>query len=140
MGYLVKPFHYPELAARLTVVPGVVFRGALNTGFRAPSLQQSFFSSTATNFISGVPFEVKTAPVGSPVAVALGARPLKAEKSVNYSAGVALEPYVPQETALVLLTCGARYAIAERGGWSAQGRWVWWWKNRVDRRWMRSLA
>lgn len=54
-------------------------------------------------------------------------------------ADAALEPYVPQEKALVLLSCGARYAIAERGGWSAQGRWVWWWKNRIDRRWMASF-
>jgi pyridine nucleotide-disulfide oxidoreductase family protein len=53
--------------------------------------------------------------------------------------GAALEPYVPQKNALILLTCGARYAIAERGGWSAQGRWVWWWKNRIDRRWMASF-
>jgi pyridine nucleotide-disulfide oxidoreductase family protein len=54
-------------------------------------------------------------------------------------AGSALEPYVPQTKALALLSCGARYAIAERGEWSAQGRWVWWWKNRIDRRWVRSF-
>jgi pyridine nucleotide-disulfide oxidoreductase family protein len=54
-------------------------------------------------------------------------------------AGTALQPYVPQAKALALLSCGARYAIAERGGWSAQGRWVWWWKNRIDRRWMASF-
>jgi pyridine nucleotide-disulfide oxidoreductase family protein len=54
-------------------------------------------------------------------------------------AGAALEPYTPQQKALLLLTCGARYAIAERGGWSAQGRWVWWWKNRIDRRWIASF-
>jgi pyridine nucleotide-disulfide oxidoreductase family protein len=53
--------------------------------------------------------------------------------------GAPLEPYVPQKKALVLLSCGARYAIAERGAWSAQGRWIWWWKNRIDRRWVRSF-
>jgi NADH dehydrogenase FAD-containing subunit len=53
--------------------------------------------------------------------------------------GTALEPYVPQKKALVLLSCGARYAIAERGGWTAQGRWVWWWKDRIDRRWIASF-
>ena len=46
----------------------------------------------------------------------------------------------PQRRALYLLTCGARYAIAQRGGWTAEGRWVWWWKDRIDRRWMRSLS
>jgi pyridine nucleotide-disulfide oxidoreductase family protein len=54
-------------------------------------------------------------------------------------AGAALEPYTPQKESLALITCGARYAIAERGAWSAQGRWVWWWKDRIDRRWMRSF-
>ena len=54
--------------------------------------------------------------------------------------GAQLEPYVAQTKALVLLTCGARYAIAQRGAWSAQGRWVWWWKDRIDRRWVRSFA
>jgi selenide,water dikinase len=53
--------------------------------------------------------------------------------------GSALEPYVPQKRALVLLSCGARYAIAERGGWTAQGRWVWWLKDRIDRRWIESF-
>jgi len=53
--------------------------------------------------------------------------------------GAPFEPYVPQEKALSLLSCGARYAIAERGGWSAQGRWVWWWKDGIDRRWIASF-
>jgi len=47
--------------------------------------------------------------------------------------------YVPQEKALALVTCGARYAIAERGDWGAQGFSLWWWKNRIDRRWVRSF-
>lgn len=53
--------------------------------------------------------------------------------------GAPLVPFAPQKNALVLLSCGARYAVAERGGWSAQGRWVWWWKNRIDRRWIASF-
>lgn len=48
-------------------------------------------------------------------------------------------PYRPQRHALLLLSCGRRYAIATRGPWSAEGRWAWWWKNRIDRRWIRSL-
>ena len=53
--------------------------------------------------------------------------------------GAPLEAYVPQEKALILVSCGARYAIAERGDWSAQGRWVWWWKDGIDRRWIASF-
>ncbi len=48
--------------------------------------------------------------------------------------------YRPQRRALLLLSCGRRYAIAQRGAWSAEGRWLWWWKNRIDRAWVRSLT
>jgi selenide, water dikinase len=51
-----------------------------------------------------------------------------------------LKPYEPHPRALQMISCGARYAIAERGGWSAEGAWVWRWKDWIDRRWMRSLA
>ena len=54
-------------------------------------------------------------------------------------ASEALLRYVPNPKALLLLTCGARYAIAARGGWSAEGRLAWWWKNAIDRRWIRKL-
>ena len=54
--------------------------------------------------------------------------------------GLPPQPYRPLEKALLILTCGARYAIAMRGDWSAEGRWGWWWKNAIDRRWLRHLA
>jgi len=50
--------------------------------------------------------------------------------------GMPMLDYVPQESSLSLLSCGAKYAIASRGGWSAEGGWVWQWKNWVDRRWI----
>jgi len=49
-------------------------------------------------------------------------------------------PYEPQAHALLLLSCGRRYAIASRGSSTGEGRWVWWWKNWIDRRWMAYLA
>ncbi|MEK7729511.1 MAG: TonB-dependent receptor, partial [candidate division KSB1 bacterium] len=82
-----------KLALRLEPVKHFALRGAASTGFRAPSLAQSFFSSTATNFIAGVPFEVKTFPVSSEQAKALGAEDLKAEKSTNFSAGFTTDPF-----------------------------------------------
>jgi len=63
--------------------------------------------------------------------------------AVNFRRLLRGEPalgYRPQRHALLLLSCGRRYAIAQRGAWSAEGRWVWWWKNRIDRAWVRSLA
>ena len=48
-------------------------------------------------------------------------------------AGGQLEPWRPRRRALNLLACGEQYAIASWGGWSAEGRWVWRWKDRIDR-------
>jgi selenide,water dikinase len=44
--------------------------------------------------------------------------------------------YAPQLRALALISCGARYAIADWGGVSWEGGWVWRWKDRIDRRWL----
>lgn len=79
-----------KAAARFEVIDGVALRGSVSTGFRAPSLAQQSFATTSTNNISGVLTEVVTLPVSSPVAVALGAQPLKPEKSINLGAGVTL--------------------------------------------------
>ena len=57
----------------------------------------------------------------------------------HVAAGTALEAYEPKPHALLIMSCGGRYAIAARGGWGAEGRLVWWWKNAIDRRWMRRL-
>ncbi len=50
--------------------------------------------------------------------------------------GGELRSYVPQRRALALLSCGGRYAIADWGGASWEGAWVWRWKDRIDRRWI----
>jgi iron complex outermembrane receptor protein len=81
-----------KVAARFEVTRKLALRGAASTGFRAPSLHQQYFSSTATNFIAGVPFDVRTFPVRTQEAQILGARPLTPEKSRNLSAGFAFEP------------------------------------------------
>ena len=47
--------------------------------------------------------------------------------------GGTLLPHRPQQRTLNLLSCGDGHAIASYGGWSAQGRWAWWWKDRIDR-------
>ncbi len=52
----------------------------------------------------------------------------------RFIAGGQLEPWKPQPRALNLLACGDRYAIASWGALSAEGRWVWRWKDRIDRR------
>jgi iron complex outermembrane receptor protein len=77
-----------KLAARFEVLDGIALRGAISTGFRAPSLQQQFYAAQATNNVNGVLLDTVTLPVDNPVAIALGATPLDAEKSLSYSAGL----------------------------------------------------
>ncbi|MEO6186250.1 MAG: TonB-dependent receptor, partial [Steroidobacteraceae bacterium] len=80
-----------KMSARYEFVDSFALRGTVSTGFRAPGLQQSYFTSTATNFIAGVPFEVGTFPPSSAVARALGAQPLQPEESTNYSLGAVFQ-------------------------------------------------
>lgn len=84
-----------KLSARYDFTRNFALRGAVQNGFRAPSLQQQNFTSTSTNFINGVPYEITTFKPTDPVAVALGAKPLKAEKSTNFSLGavVRFDPF-----------------------------------------------
>jgi iron complex outermembrane receptor protein len=79
-----------KLAARFEPVDGVALRASASTGFRAPSLQQQFYAAQATNNVAGVLLDTVTLPVSNPVAIALGATPLKPERSKNYSAGVVI--------------------------------------------------
>lgn len=80
-----------KVASRLELFDGLALRGAVSTGFRAPSLQQQFFAAAATNNIGGVLVDAVTLPVNNPVAIALGAAPLKAEKSFSWSAGAVFD-------------------------------------------------
>jgi iron complex outermembrane recepter protein len=82
-----------KAAARYEVIDGIAVRGSISTGFRAPSLAQQSFAATSTNNVGGVLIEVGTFPVSSPVAIALGAQPLKPEKSINLGAGITFMPF-----------------------------------------------
>jgi selenide,water dikinase len=47
------------------------------------------------------------------------------------------QPFVPQRRYLSILGTGDGIAVATRGDWAIEGRWVWWWKDHIDRKWMR---
>jgi pyridine nucleotide-disulfide oxidoreductase family protein len=91
-------------------------------------------------FAAGDCATLRSHPVPKSGAYAVRQGETLAQNLRRLAQGEPLVPYRPQRQALMLLTCGRRYAIAQRGRWSAEGRWVWWWKDRIDRGWIKSLA
>ncbi len=77
-----------KLAARFKVSKNFNIRASVNTGFRAPSLQQIYFNSTSTLFNDqGIPEEVGLFSNDSKVASILGIPKLKQETSQSVSMG-----------------------------------------------------
>jgi len=77
-----------KIAARYDFTDSFALRGAFSSGFRAPALQQQYFTTTSINIIAGgAAVDVGTFPATSATAAALGAKPLEPEKSKNYSLG-----------------------------------------------------
>lgn len=68
---------------------------------------------------------------------AVFAGPVLAHNLLASLNGQPLQLYRPRKKSLYLLATGPRHAIASWGWFSAQGYWVWLWKNWIDRRFMR---
>ncbi|NML66221.1 TonB-dependent receptor [Hymenobacter sp. RP-2-7] len=85
-----------QAGARFSIVEGLALRGSIGNGFRAPSLQQRYFTNTSTQFVSGVANQVLTVNNDNPIVrnsftsaqPGFGVEALKQEKSTNYSAGI----------------------------------------------------
>ena len=79
-----------KISARYDVADWFALRATASTGFRAPSLQQQYFTQVASVVTNGVPILTGTFPSVSPVGVALGGLPLEPEKSTNLSIGTVI--------------------------------------------------
>ena len=78
-----------KITARYDFTPQFAVRGTISTGFRAPTIQEEFYSATnvgpTTAFVQ--------LPPNSPAAAILGVQPLQPEASTSYSAGIVAHPF-----------------------------------------------
>jgi iron complex outermembrane recepter protein len=77
-----------KLAVRLKVTDGIALRASLNKGFRAPSLQQIFNSTTTSTVQAGAIRQTKQLPSNDTRLAGLGIESPKAENSLNYNLGI----------------------------------------------------
>jgi iron complex outermembrane recepter protein len=92
--------HYSDFGGTLngkasfawTVAKPLVLRGSISTGFRAPALQQRFYSQTFSDFTQGRAVIRLIAPADSPIARAINLPELRQEKSRNYTLGATWRP------------------------------------------------
>ncbi len=80
-----------KLAAQLDVTDTFGVRGSIGTAFRAPTPGQQGTTNVSTRLPDGFPVATGLFPAGGPIAQALGAVPLKPEKSDNYTLGFTAE-------------------------------------------------
>ncbi len=82
-----------KLSARFDATEKFAIRGTLSTGFRAPGVQQQFYSQVSTNFdTAGNLTDTLTARQDSAVTRALGIKPLKEETSTSGTLGLVYKP------------------------------------------------
>jgi len=82
-----------KLSGRIDFTNRFSLRGTVSTGFRAPSVQQEFYSQRSTNLnAAGVLTDTLTALQNGAVTRAFGIPALAEETSRNYSLGVVAKP------------------------------------------------
>jgi iron complex outermembrane recepter protein len=77
-----------KITTRYDFSDAFAIRGTASTGFRAPTLAESFYSTVNVGPTSAV----LQLPAGSPAATLLGFNALRPEKSTNFSAGIVIRP------------------------------------------------
>ncbi len=81
-----------KLTLRYAINDAIALRGAVSTGFRAPTVGQLFTTNISSGFIGPDPIETATLPPSNPASKFFGATTLQPEKSKNYSIGTVLTP------------------------------------------------
>jgi len=77
-----------KLAMSYQLNPSLMLRTSGSTGFKAPTLSQSNFTSTATTVSGGALTLTNTLSPSDPLAISLGAKALKPELSEHFTTGL----------------------------------------------------
>ena len=80
-----------KVSARVELTDTLALRGAVSSGFRAPTPGQQNAFNVTTAFVGGQLVNQGVVPSTSAVAVARGGEALQPEKSINYSGGAVIE-------------------------------------------------
>ncbi|GBD56157.1 TonB-dependent receptor plug domain-containing protein [Gluconobacter wancherniae] len=105
-----------KIASRYDFTDRIAIRGAISNGFRAPSLAQENYSSMAVAPTSAS----GQLAVNSVAARALGASPLKPERSTNASGGIVLTPLKNWHLAADVYQINIRDQIIAGGNYTGQ--------------------
>ncbi len=95
---------------------------------RTVSDERIFAAGDVASLVSG--------PLAKAGVFAVRQGPILAENLRRASRGEPLLRYRPQRRWLALITTGERYAVVSWGPLGIAGRWVWRWKDAIDRRFM----
>jgi iron complex outermembrane receptor protein len=95
-----------KVTTRIAPVDFFSMRGTVSNGFRAPGVQQLYYSQTLTNLVNGQLVETGTVPNNSPIARRFEIDSLKPERSIGASAGIVFTPdvWTPKWTRALSLT------------------------------------
>lgn len=100
----------------------------VDNNLRSVSDERVFAAGDVASLVSG--------PLAKAGVFAVRQGPILAENLRRATLGRPLLRYRPQRRWLALITTGERYAVASWGPIGIAGRWVWRWKDAIDRRFM----
>ena len=80
-----------KLSSRGQITRNFAVRGAISTGFRAPTVGQANILNVTTAFTNGKLADEATLPPTHPASALVGGKPLTPEKSMNYAIGTVID-------------------------------------------------
>ena len=109
-----------KVSTRYELFQGFALRGSVSNGFRAPSLQQEYYSSSIPNYIyvngiGNILGNAYVAPPSSKIAQLFGAQALKPEQSTDYTFGFIATPFERFHTTLDYYDIGINNRIVQSG-------------------------